>query len=76
MSIAVIYTRVSSKAQLRKGDGLASQEQRGREFATFKGYEVLQVFRDEGVSGGIVDRPAIKNCCNGCVRTGRMSLLC
>ena len=60
MSIAVIYTRVSSKAQLKKGDGLASQEQRCREFAAFKGHEVASVFRDEGVSGGIVDRPAIK----------------
>lgn len=35
MSIAVIYTRVSSKAQLKKGDGLASQEQRCREFAAY-----------------------------------------
>lgn len=60
MSIAVIYTRVSSKAQLKKGDGLASQEQRCREFAAYKGHEVAEVFRDEGVSGGIVDRPAIK----------------
>lgn len=60
MSIAVIYTRVSSKAQLKKGDGLASQEQRCREFAAFKGHEVTQVFRDEGVSGGVTDRPAIK----------------
>ncbi len=60
MSIAVIYTRVSSKAQLKKGDGLASQEQRCREFADYKGYDVVEVFRDEGVSGGIVDRPAIK----------------
>ncbi|QFT34336.1 hypothetical protein FIV00_27820 [Labrenzia sp. THAF82] len=60
MTIAVIYTRVSSKAQLKKGDGLASQEQRCREFAAYKGHEVAEVFRDEGVSGGIVDRPAIK----------------
>ncbi|EFL89426.1 recombinase family protein [Ahrensia sp. R2A130] len=60
MSIAVIYTRVSSKAQLKKGDGLASQEQRCREFASYKGYDVVEVFRDEGVSGGIANRPAIK----------------
>lgn len=60
MTIAVIYTRVSSKAQLKKGDGLASQEQRCREFANYKDYTVAKVFRDEGVSGGVVDRPAIK----------------
>lgn len=35
MSTAVIYTRVSSKAQLKKGDGLASQETRCREFANY-----------------------------------------
>ncbi|MGJ8629406.1 MAG: recombinase family protein, partial [Sulfitobacter sp.] len=57
---AVIYTRVSSKAQLKKGDGLASQESRCRDFAAYKGYNVQQVFQDEGVSGGLVDRPAIK----------------
>ena len=30
---AVIYARVSSIAQLKKGDGLASQESRCREYA-------------------------------------------
>ena len=60
MSIAVIYTRVSSKSQVKKGDGLASQHQRCSEFAAYKGYEVVESFQDEGVSGGIVDRPAIK----------------
>ncbi|MGJ8530318.1 recombinase family protein, partial [Maritalea sp.] len=58
---AVIYTRVSSKAQLKKGDGLASQESRCRDFAAYKGYDIVQVFQDEGVSGGLVDRPAIKS---------------
>ena len=33
MTLAVIYTRVSSKAQVKKGDGLSSQETRCREFA-------------------------------------------
>lgn len=60
MKTAIIYSRVSSKAQLKKGGGLASQENRCREFATYKGYQVVETFRDEGVSGGIVDRPAIK----------------
>jgi len=60
MTIAVIYTRVSSRAQLKKGDGLASQETRCREFASYKGHEVAEVFQDEGVSGGLVDRPAMK----------------
>lgn len=60
MTIAVIYTRVSSAAQLKRGDGLASQETRCREFAAYKGYSVAEVFEDKGVSGGLVDRPGIK----------------
>ena len=37
MTGAVIYARVSSKAQLNKGDGLASQESRCRDFAHYRG---------------------------------------
>ena len=57
---AVIYARVSSVAQLQKGDGLASQETRCREFARHKSYDVTDVFKDEGASGGMIDRPAMK----------------
>lgn len=55
---AVIYCRVSSLAQLRKGDGLGSQETRCREFARFKSYEVEAVFHDNR-SGGVADRPGL-----------------
>ncbi|HKJ61633.1 MAG TPA: recombinase family protein [Hyphomicrobiales bacterium] len=57
---AVIYCRVSTTAQMKKGDGLASQETRCREYASHKGYEIVQVFRDEGVSGGMIDRPGMQ----------------
>lgn len=57
---AIIYCRVSSKAQIEKGHGLESQATRCREFARMKGYEVAEVFRDEGVSGGIIDRPGMQ----------------
>ena len=56
---AVIYARVSSVAQMQKGHGLGSQETRCREFARLKGYEVADVFCDEAVSGGIIDRPGM-----------------
>jgi len=56
---AVIYCRVSSAAQMRKGDGLASQETRCRDYAKHKGYEIAEVFRDEGTSGGMIDRPGM-----------------
>ncbi len=57
---AVIYCRVSSAAQMQKGHGLASQETRCREFARMKGYEVVQVFTDEAVSGGLINRPGMQ----------------
>ena len=60
LSKAVIYCRVSSSAQVKKGDGLGSQETRCREFAQHKGYDVLEVFNDEGASGGMIDRPGMQ----------------
>jgi site-specific DNA recombinase len=57
---AVIYARVSSAAQVRKGQGLGSQETRCREFARMKGYDVDRVFVDEAVSGGITTRPGMQ----------------
>ncbi len=58
-NVAVIYARISSVAQLQKGHGLASQETRCREYARMKGYSVAEVFHDEAVSGGVIDRPGI-----------------
>ncbi|MCL4678997.1 MAG: recombinase family protein [Alphaproteobacteria bacterium] len=58
---AVIYARVSSTAQVRKGQGLGSQETRCREFARMKGYEVDCVFADEAISGGITTRPGMQS---------------
>ena len=56
---AVIYCRVSSERQVNEGHGLESQEHRCRQYAHDRNYEVLKVFRDEGVSGGLMDRPAM-----------------
>ncbi len=41
---AVLYCRVSSSKQTTRGDGLGSQETRCREYAKYKGYEVVQVY--------------------------------
>ena len=57
---AVVYARVSSTKQTSEGDGLASQETRCREYARYKGLGVSEVFTDEGVSGGLIDRPGMK----------------
>lgn len=56
---AVIYCRVSDKKQKSQGNGLDSQEKRCREFASRKGYRVVQTFHDD-FTGQTSDRPAIK----------------
>lgn len=60
MPKAVIYTRVSSEKQVREGHGLDGQESRCRGYASERGYEVVAVFRDEGVSGGTIDRDGMR----------------
>lgn len=55
---AVIYARVSGAKQVREGDGLASQENRCREYATYKDYDVIEVFKDD-MSGKFERRPAM-----------------
>ncbi|NCC03492.1 MAG: recombinase [Proteobacteria bacterium] len=57
---AVVYCRVSSSKQVKEGHGLESQETRCREYARLKSYEVVEVFRDEGISGGMIDRPKMQ----------------
>ena len=60
MPKAVLYCRVSSDRQVREGHGLDGQEARCREYAVGHGYEVAAVFRDEGVSGGVIDRAGMQ----------------
>ena len=56
---AVIYCRVSSAAQVKKGDGLASQKTRCTEYAHARGYKVIDTFMDDA-SGSLIDRPGMK----------------
>jgi site-specific DNA recombinase len=56
----LIYCRVSSDRQVNEGHGLDSQEQRCISYATNKGLEVAKVFREEGISGKLFDRPAMQ----------------
>jgi len=56
---AVLYCRVSSAKQTTRGDGLGSQETRCREYAKYKGHEVVQVFKDD-MSGSMINRPGMQ----------------
>ncbi len=58
---ALIYCRVSSERQVNDGNGLGSQEQTCRDYSKRKGYQVVGVFSDGGVSGKLVDRNGYNN---------------
>lgn len=58
--IAVTYARVSSAAQVKRGDGLSSQATRAREYARMQGYRVVEDFKDD-VSGSVFERPGMKS---------------
>ena len=55
---AVIYCRVSDEEQVKKGHGLKSQEAVCREFAKYRGYDVIDVFH-ENLSGKFSERPVM-----------------
>ncbi len=55
---AVIYCRVSSDKQVRHGHGLDGQEARCAAYARERGLDVVNVFRDEAISGRLENRPA------------------
>lgn len=57
---ALIYCRVSSDRQVEEGHGLEGQEKRCRDYAKNLNYEIVGVFREEGISGGIIDRPQMQ----------------
>ena len=58
---ALIYCRVSSDRQASEGHGLDSQESRCRQYASQRGYETVEVFRDSVTGGGdFMKRPAMR----------------
>ena len=71
MPKALIYCRVSSERQVKEGHGLDGQERNCRRYAELKGYEVVEVFRDEGVSGGLIDREGMERMLDFLVAQGR-----
>ena len=60
----IIYCRVSSKKQVKEGNGLDSQEQSCRSWARQRGYEVERVFQERGISGSDANRPAFNDMLN------------
>jgi len=57
---AVIYCRVSTKEQVEEGNSLVSQERLCREYALKEGYEVVEVFIENGESAKTADRKELQ----------------
>lgn len=55
---AAVYTRVSSEEQI-EGTSLDSQRQQCEAFCSARGWEIVDVYTDEGVSGSKSSRPAL-----------------
>ncbi|MGP3610351.1 recombinase family protein [Anoxybacteroides rupiense] len=55
-----IYTRVSTEEQAKEGFSLKAQEEHLRTYAKNMGYEVYDVYADEGYSGKDYNRPEIQ----------------
>lgn len=55
---AFAYLRVSSQGQI-DGDGFDRQLDAIQGYARNQGYEIIQIFRDEGISGTAEERPAL-----------------
>ncbi len=60
MSDAIVYARVSSQRQVVEGQGLAGQEASCRAYAKSQNLKVIKVFRDEGQSGALLERPGMQ----------------
>ncbi len=58
---ATLYIRVSTVGQVQDGVSMAAQEARLRSWAAAQGYEVLNIYRDAGISGkSMANRPGLQ----------------
>src|SRR5918999_1097406 len=56
---AILYARVSTEEQAKKGYSLAQQLEALKEYALQEGYEVLEEVTDAGQSGASLERPGM-----------------
>lgn len=68
------YIRVSQERAAKNGYSLGAQEQEVRKFADYKGWDLVEVYREEGVSGYKKDRPALDRLLAD-ARAGRFSVV-
>ncbi|AIZ56321.1 hypothetical protein Mpt1_c04270 [Candidatus Methanoplasma termitum] len=57
---AALYVRVSTEDQAKEGFSLDAQTKRLEAYCRLKGYEISDIYRDEGCSGRNTERPEYK----------------
>lgn len=63
---AVIYCRVSTKEQVEEGNSLSTQEKICRDYALKHGYEIVEVFIEQGESAKTAMRTELQRLLNYC----------
>jgi site-specific DNA recombinase len=67
---AIGYMRVSTEEQVQTGVSLDAQEEKITAYYVAKGWELIQVIRDERFSAKDLNRPRIQEIIEGCKRKG------
>ena len=70
---AVGYIRVSTQDQAESGLGLAAQRARIEAYCVAKGWTLVEIHEDAGISGKTLERPALRKAI-GTLRPGRILL--
>ena len=60
MTDCYIYTRVSTSKQVTEGNGLDSQLRRCLNYAKDNNYNVIKIYKEEGISGQTLVRPQLE----------------
>src|SRR5665213_500060 len=63
---AVIYCRVSTKEQVEEGNSLVTQERACRDYAQKYGYEIVEIYIEQGESAKTADRTELKKLLSFC----------
>lgn len=63
---AVLYVRVSTKEQVDEGNSLSTQEKHCREYTSKNGYEVAEVYVEQGESAKTADRTELQKLLTYC----------
>lgn len=67
-----LYIRVSTLDQVKTGFSLPEQEERLRALCTYKGYEVVDIYTDSGISAKDTNRPEYQRMMND-VKIGKIN---